>query len=106
MRVFGFWPFAKGLEEEPFVRVGNTYDLNRFNEPFFDYLGRWIAYADDNGIAVLYELFDSAGFWHAPTAPYNPFYQLVGGSNKDFSNLRNTQLMEIQKRYLRKLWIR
>ena len=77
MRVFGFWPFAKGLEEEPFARVGNTYDLNRFNERFFDYLGRWIAYADENGIAVLYELFDSAGFWYAPAAPHNPFYQLV-----------------------------
>ena len=103
MRVFGFWPFAKGLEEEPFARVGNTYDLNRFNERFFDYLGRWIAYADENGIAVLYELFDSAGFWYAPAAPHNPFYQLVGGSNKDFSNLRNTRLIEIQKRYFRKV---
>ncbi len=103
MRVFGFWPFAKGREESPYVKVGNSYDLTRFNEPFFEYLQRWIAHADDKGIVVLYELFDSCGFWYAPAAPYNPFYQLVGIDHKRFSDLNNAYLLDIQRKYIRKV---
>jgi hypothetical protein len=103
MRVFGIWPFGRGHEVEPYLKSGDTYDLNRFNEQFFDNLKRWVAHADENGIAVLYELFDSCGFWATEFAPYNPFYQLVGSNHKKFSQLSNTPLVDIQKRYVRKV---
>ena len=52
MRVFGFWPFGRGHEEEPYARTGNNYDLTRFNERYFDYLKQWVPYANDKGIFV------------------------------------------------------
>jgi len=103
MRVFGFWPFAMGFEEEPYVKVGNSYDLNQFNERFFEYVQRWMAHANENGIVVLYELFDSCGFWYAPAAPHNPFYQLVGIKHEQFSDLHNARQMDIQRRYIQKV---
>ncbi len=103
MRVFGFWPFGLGQEEEPYVRSGGTYNLNQFNQRFFDYFERWLAYAEECGITVMYELFDSAGFWHAPAAPYHPFYQLVGADLKKFADPNNTSLMDVQKRYIIKV---
>ena len=42
MRVFGFWPFGRGAEEEPYVKIGGGYDLNAFNQRFFDYLAQWV----------------------------------------------------------------
>jgi hypothetical protein len=103
MRVFGIWPFGRGNEEEPFVKTANGYDLNRFNEPYFEYLQRWVTYANDKGVVVLFELFDSCGFWAAEYAPYNPFYSLVGSSHLKFSDLSNTHLVNIQKRYIQKV---
>lgn len=103
MRVFAFWPFCKGLEEEPFVRTGGTFDLNRFNEPYFEHLKRWVSHANQNGIAVLFELFDSCGIWFQPVSQYNPFYQIVGSNNHEFSDLNNTRLVDIQRRYIQKV---
>ena len=104
MRVFGFWPFGRGHEQEPYVRTtGSQFDLHRFNEPYFDYLKRWVTYAADHGIYVQYELFDSCGFWQASFAPFNPFYQLVKGDHLAFSDLLNNNLHNIQKAYIRKV---
>lgn len=100
MRVFGFWPFGQGQEEEPYVRTGGTFDLNQFNQRFFDYFDRWLTHAEACGIVVMYELFDSAGFWHAPAAQYHPYYQLVGADLKKFADPNNTRLMDVQKRYI------
>ena len=103
MRVFGFWPFGNGQEEEPYIRTGAIYDLNQFNDRFFEYQQKWVAYAEECGIAVLYELFDTCGITQASVAPHHPFYQLVGGSANAFADVNNTALLDIQKCYVAKV---
>lgn len=103
MRTLGIYVYDKGQEEEPFVRSGGGFDLNRFNEPFFDYMRRWAKYACDCGIAVHYDLFDNCLFWVPEFTPYDPFYQLVQGDAKAFTNLGNTPVIDAQKRYVRKV---
>lgn len=103
MRVFGFWPFGRGAEEEPYVKIGGGYDLNAFNQRFFDYLAQWVAYAHEKGIVALYELFDTCGIKWQDVGAFNPFYHLVGSSTKNFSNLNNARLFELQKQYIRKV---
>ena len=98
MRVFGFWPFGNGQEEEPYVKTGATYDLNQFNDRFFEYQQNWVAYAEECGIAVLYELFDTCGITQASVAPHHPFYQLVGGSANAFADVNNTALLDENNR--------
>lgn len=121
MRVFGFWPFGNGKEEEPYKRLRPFhYNLYQFNDGFFDYLKRWVAYAEEKGIVVLYELFDSCAFWHN-YAYHHPFYHLIGQKHPlfrllekwryvrrltlpiAFSNIYNHALISMQKLYIHKV---
>ena len=121
MRVFGFWPFGNGTEQEPYPRLRSFhYDLRHFHEPYFHYLQRWVAYAEEKGIAVLYELFDSCAFWHN-YAYHHPFYHLIGQEHfllkffersryvrrlslpLAFSNINNHFLITMQKHYIHKV---
>ncbi len=103
MRVFGIWPFAEGNEQEPYVKVGNSFDLDQFNEAYFEHVRTWVTYAYNKGIAVLFEIFDSCGIFYEPTSHFNPFYQLVGTDRYAFSDLNNTRLVGIQRRFIEKL---
>lgn len=103
IRVFGFWPFGKGQEEEPYVKTENGYDLNCFNEKYFNFLKEWVSYANERGIVVLYELFDSIGFKAKEFAQYNPFYQVVGEDHSAFSDLNHVRLMGLQRQYVQKV---
>ncbi len=103
MRVFGFWPFSMRHEEEPYVKTASGYDLNRFNEPYFEHLRRWVTYANEKSVVVMFELFDSCGIWNVKYAPYNPFYQVVGTDHKAFSDLNNRSLVNVQKQYIQKV---
>jgi hypothetical protein len=102
-RTLGIYVYDKGQEEEPFVRTGSGYDLNQFNEPFFNYMRRWVKYADDRGVVILYELFDNCLFWATEYTSYDPFYQLVQGDIGAFTDLNNSQVITIQKQYIRKV---
>lgn len=103
MRVFGFWPFAKGREAEPFLKTWDGYNLNCFNPDYFDHLHTWVSYAQAKGVVVLFELFDAWGIANARFAPYHPFYQVVKNNLRAFSDLRNQALMNLQKRYIQKV---
>ena len=103
-RVFGFWPYGRGTETEPYVREGNRYKLDRFNDAYFSYLQRWVEYAYEKAIVVRYELFDRCGLTTGEVvSDHHPYNQLVGRDRRKFSDLRNTKLVAIQKRYLDKV---
>ncbi|PID57429.1 hypothetical protein CSB45_07880 [candidate division KSB3 bacterium] len=102
-RVFGFWPFGRGEETEPYVKRGSIYDLNQFNESYFSYLHEWVSYAAEKGIIVLYELFDPCGLKERlGIAKYHPYYPITGANPLRLSKTSNTQFMQIQSRYVKK----
>lgn len=103
IRVFGFFPFGKGREDEPYVRSGTGFDLNRFNDAYFNYLRQWMCHAYKRGIVVLYELFDSVGLKYSQVAQYHPFGQFTQGNLLAFSNLSDHNLVAHQKNYLTKV---
>ena len=116
MRTVGFYVWDEGHEEEPFLKSGNQYNLHQFNEPFFDYMKRWVKYADDKGIVIIYDIFDRCLFsdWAGKYAQFNPFYPLLDHlvkTNEKYHNLHinaftdfgNTSLFDIQKNYVRKV---
>lgn len=103
IRVFGFFPFGKGKEEEPYPRVGNRFDLNRLNDAYVTYLRQWVGHAQKRGVAVLYELFDSVGLKFPSVADFHPFGQLTHGNLNDFSDLSNGTLVAHQENYLTQL---
>ncbi len=103
VRVFGFFPFGKGREEEPYGRSGSGFDLNRFNDAYFRYLRQWMEHASKRGVVVLYELFDSVGLKFSQVAQYHPFGQLTQGNLTAFSNLSDHNLVAHQKNYLTKV---
>jgi hypothetical protein len=100
IRAFGFFPFGRGHEEEPYVRSGGKFDLNRINLSFFNHLRQWVGYAQQRGVAVLYELFDSVGLKYPQLAPYHPFGEFTRGDLRAFSDLSNHRLVTAQKKYL------
>jgi hypothetical protein len=104
-RVFGFWPYGEGIEDEPYVRLATKkYDLNRFNERYFEYLTRWVQDALDKHIIILYELFDRCGLTTQPiVSDHHPYHDLVGRDEQKFSDLGNKKLIGIQKRYIDKV---
>ncbi len=103
LRVFGFWPFGRGKEEEPYVKNGSTYNLNRFNESYFSYLREWVSYAADKGILVQYELFDPCGLKERlGIAKYHPYYPITGANPNRLSKTSNAEFMQIQSRYVKK----
>ena len=103
LRVFGFWPFGRGEEDEPYVKNGSTYDLNRFNESYFSYLREWVSYAAEKGILVQYELFDPCGLKERlGIAKYHPYYPITGANPHRLSKTSNTEFMQIQSRYVKK----
>lgn len=103
-RVFGFWPYGRGFEEEPYVRNGKRYDLNRFNEKFFNYLKEWMDYAYEKAIVIRYELFDRCGLTtDSIVSDHHPFNQLVHADRKKFSDVHDRTLVNLQKRYLDKV---
>ena len=102
-RVFGFWPFGRGEEIEPYVKNGSTYDLNRFNESYFSYLRDWVSYAAEKGIIVQYELFDPCGLKERlGIAKYHPYYPITGANPLRLSKTSNADFMQIQSRYVKK----
>lgn len=102
-RVFGFWPFGRGHEVEPYVKSGNRYDLNRFNESYFSYLREWVSYAAEKGIIVQYELFDPCGLKERlGIAKYHPYYPITGANPSRLSKTSNHDFMQIQSRYVKK----
>jgi hypothetical protein len=103
VRVFGFFPFGKGHEEEPYVRTSNGFDLNRFNDTYFVYLQEWVEHAYRKGIVVLYELFDSVGLKHKSLSQYHPFGEFNKGERLLFSDLNNYLLVRHQKAYVAKV---
>jgi hypothetical protein len=102
-RTLGIYVWDKGQEEEAFVKVGSGYDLNRFNEPFFDYMKRWAKYAYERGVVIHYDLFDNCLFWVPEYTQYDPFYSLVRGDINAFTDLNNATVMNAQKRYVQKV---
>lgn len=103
VRVFGFFPFGKGREEEPYPRVGGGFDLERFNETYFQYVQQWADYAYRRGLCVLYELFDSVGLKISSISQYHPFGQFNNGDLRAFSDMANYLLVRHQKAYLDKV---
>lgn len=103
VRVFGFFPFGKGHEEEPFVRTSTGFDLDQFNETYFSYLHRWVDYAYRQGVVVLYELFDSVGLKFPQISQYHPFGEYNHGDLGAFSELTNYLLLRYQKAYVEKV---
>ena len=99
IRVFGFYPFGKGREEEPYPRVRGGFDLSRFNDTYFMYLRQWMGHAQKRGIVVLFELFDSVGLKFPQVADYHPFGQFTHGDLQAFSNLLDQKLGQQQKHY-------
>ena len=100
IRVFGFYPFGKGREEEPYSRIRGGFDLGRFNDTYFTYLRQWMGHAQKRGIVVLFELFDSVGLKFPQVADYHPFGQFTHGDLQAFSNLLDPKLGRQQKHYL------
>lgn len=103
IRVFGFFPFGRAREQEPYVRSGGKFDLNRPNPEFYNYLRQWMAYAQQRGIVILYELFDSVGLKISRIAPYHPFGEFNDGNLHAFSELSNQRMVSYQKKYLDQL---
>jgi hypothetical protein len=104
-RCFGFWPYGEGQEEEPYVRLGwKKYDLNRFNEPYFDYLKEWLLYAYERSLLVRYELFDRCGLTTEPhVSGHHPYNATVHRDERKFSDYTNEALFSMQKRYVQKV---
>lgn len=103
IRVFGFFPFGRGREEEPYVRSGGRFDLNRPNPEFYNYLRQWMGYAQQRGVVILYELFDSVGLKIPRIAPYHPFGEFNDGDLHAFSELSNHRMVAYQKKYLEQI---
>lgn len=103
VRVFGFFPFGRGREEEPYVRAGRKFDLDRVNLTFVNYLRQWVEYAERQGVAVWYELFDSVGLKYSRLAPYHPFGEFNDGDLRAFSDLSNHRMVSYQKKYLEEI---
>ncbi len=103
IRVFGFFPFGRGREHEPYVRSGGRFDLNRPNPEFYNYLRQWMAYAQQRRVVILYELFDSVGLKIPRIAPYHPFGEFNDGDLHAFSELSNHRMVSYQKKYLEQI---
>ncbi|GAK54133.1 hypothetical protein, fragment [Candidatus Moduliflexus flocculans] len=109
MRTMGIYVYDKGQEQQPFVKSGSSFLLDQFNQPFFDYMKRWVKYANDKGVVVLFEFFDNCLFWATEYTPYDPFYphyQHAGdhyAKTNAFTDLKNSKLMQLQKNYIRKV---
>jgi len=102
-RVFGFWPFGLGQEREPYLKINGKYDLNRFDEEWFDYQQQWMQHAKQRGILVYIDLFDPCGLkTHWGCAEHHPYYQITGANPSRLSDLNNSRLMEIETAYIRK----
>ena len=101
IRVFGIWAYGRRLEEEPFQRVGNSYNLSEFNATYFQNLHDWVEHAEQRGITVLFELFDSCGIFDPNVSKYNPFFEYIGNSLSKFTKPTD-ELLAIQKRYVEK----
>ncbi|MCP4403882.1 MAG: glycoside hydrolase family 5 protein [bacterium] len=106
-RVFGFWSFGRGDEEEPYAKKAGTrdkYHLDRFNDAWFDYQRKWIQYAGDKGIVVLFELFDPCGLkQRLGIAKHHPYYPITGDNPHELSDVNNSRFMGIQQAYARKV---
>ncbi|MBD3307552.1 cellulase family glycosylhydrolase [candidate division KSB3 bacterium] len=100
VRVFAFYPFGKGREEEPYPLINGRFDLGQFNDAYFTYLRQWVEHAAHRGVAVLFELFDSVGLKFPQVADYHPFGQFTHGDLEAFSNLMDQNLERQQKHYL------
>ncbi len=100
VRVFGFYPFGKGREEEPYVRVGSGFDMNRFNDAYYNYLRQWMDHAQKRGVVVLFELFDSVGLKFPQVTDFHPFGQFTHGHLPAFSNIMDQNLVRYQKEYM------
>ncbi|GAK58094.1 hypothetical protein U27_05067 [Candidatus Vecturithrix granuli] len=105
LRVFGFFPFGLGREQEPHVRSGSGFDLSRFNDTYYDYLRKWVEYAQKRGIVVLYELFDSVGVKYRQLENYHPFGQYFKQESEhnrrlDAFTKLGGQLEQLQKHYV------
>lgn len=104
-RVFGFFPFGLGREQEPHVRSGGSFDLSRFNDTYYTYLRKWVEYAQKRGIVVLYELFDSVGVKYRQLENYHPFGQYFKQESDHNRRLEaftklGGQLEQMQKHYV------
>jgi hypothetical protein len=62
-------------------------------------LQNWVSYAQEKGIIVLFELFDSWGLTNSRYARFHPFYQLVKSDLDAFTDSKNSALLNLQKRY-------
>ena len=109
MRTMGIYVYDKGQEQQPFVKSGSNFLLDQFNQPFFDYMKRWVKYANDKGVVVLFEFFDNCLFWATEYTSYDPFYSFYKNAGDHyaktgaFTNLNNSQLVQLQKNYIRKV---
>ena len=106
VRVFGFYPFGKEAQNriEPFVRIdAKNFDINRFNDEFFDYVQRWVEYAANKGVVVLYNLYDWVGIKLPEIFCYHPFSSVTGGNADQIFNLNNSGVVAAHQRYLDKI---
>ena len=105
IRVFGFFPFGKSREEEPYVRTNAGFNLDNPNTRYFEYLRTWMDHAQQRGIVVLYELFDSVGIKYKEVGPYHPFGRFVQHEDEHHNRLKafstlGGELERRQKDYL------
>ncbi len=109
MRTMGIYVYDKGQEQQPFVKSGDRFLLDQFNQPFFDYMKRWVKYANDKGVVVLFEFFDNCLFWATEYTQYDPFYPHYKHAGDHyaktgaFTDSNNSQLIQLQKNYIRKV---
>ena len=105
LRVFGFFPFGLGREQEPHVRSGSSFNLSQYNDRYYNYLRQWVEYAQKRGIVVLYELFDSVGVKYRQLENYHPFgsyFKKESDHNRrlDAFTKLGGQLEQLQKHYV------
>lgn len=108
-RVFGFYPWGKNKQIEPFLRIsgspfsgGAHYNLNQFDPKFFSHLHNWVSHAKTKDLLVHYTLFDSVGMKIPELIRYHPFGRF-GNSFEDLTNPNNRDLLEAQLNYTRKI---
>lgn len=96
-------------ELQPFARHGRKYDLHRINPRYLDRLNRVFREADENGLRLMFTLFDRWQIGTAERFVRTPWYyknnttKYLRNAFPDFHNLENPGWAEIQENYVKTL---
>ena len=96
-------------ELQPFARQGKKYDLEKINPRYLDRLQRVFQQADNNGLRILFTLFDRWQIGSAERFVRTPWYYknnttgYLKNAAPDFYELENSGWMRIQENYVKTL---